>query len=107
MNHQQSVMTRAAAAMLLAAAVVVGQPALAANPPANPQAQAPNNAANPANSTNAATAEYVPLGTASFGPNDHGSYAWFIEVKTRQVVMCLVHNPQSAIECKRLPIPPP
>lgn len=52
-------------------------------------------------------ADYVALGTSAFGNNGHGSYAWFVDVKTKQVVMCLVHNPQSAIECKRAPLPAP
>lgn len=72
-------------------------PATAANPPPTSE---PANAAT-------TSAEYVPLGTASFGPNGHGSYAWFVEVKTKQVVMCLVHNPQAPIECKRTPLPAP
>lgn len=71
-------------------------PATAANPPVAESAKAAP-----------ASAEYVPLGTASFGPNGHGSYAWFVEVKTKQVVMCLVHNPQAPIECKRTPLPAP
>lgn len=81
---------------VIAALAVLVLPVSAANPPAQPEpAKAP-----------AGTAEYVPLGTTSFGPNGHGSYMWFIEAKTKQVVVCLVHNPQSPIECKRAPIPP-
>jgi len=83
-----------AVTMLLASSGLAG----AATPPPNPMAS-PQPAL--------AAADYVPLGTASFGPNGHGSYAWFIEVKTQQVVMCLVHNPQAPIECKRAPLPPP
>lgn len=102
MNSLHSLIKRAAVAILLASSVVFGPATVAANPPAGA-----NNPASSAKAATAETAEYVPLGTASFGPNDHGSYAWFIEVKTRQVVMCLVHNPQSPIECKRAPMPPP
>ncbi|MFN4289719.1 MAG: hypothetical protein ACK4E7_02425 [Permianibacter sp.] len=77
------------------AAVMVMLPLQAANPPA----KAPERTA--------ATdkADYVALGTSAFGPNGHGAYAWFVDVKNQQVVMCLVHNPQSDIECKRSPLP--
>lgn len=81
---------------VIASVAALALPVLAANPPAQPEpAKAP-----------AGAVEYVPLGTTSFGPNGHGSYMWFIEAKTKQVVVCLVHNPQSPIECKRAPIPP-
>ena len=70
---------------------------------ANPPAKAPDrNAANAS-----ANADYVALGTSAFGPNGHGAYAWFVDVKNQQVVMCLVHNPQSDVECKRSPLPAP
>ncbi len=81
---------------VIAALAVLVLPVSAANPPAQPE---------PAKAL-AGAAEYVPLGTTSFGPNGHGSYMWFIEAKTKQVMVCLVHNPQSPIECKRAPIPP-
>lgn len=48
---------------------------------------------------------YQALGTSAFGPNNHGSYTWFIDTANKQVVMCLVHNPQAPIECKRTAIP--
>ena len=70
---------------------------------ANPPAKAPDrNAANAS-----ANADYVALGTSAFGPNGHGACAWFVDVKNQQVVMCLVHNPQSDVECKRSPLPAP
>lgn len=76
------------------AVVSAANPPVASSPAASAPARAP--VTEPA---------YVPLGTSPFGPNGHGSYAWFIEVKSKQVVMCLVHNPQSPIECKRAPLP--
>ena len=76
------------------AAVMVMPPLQAANPPA----KAPERNAASGN------ADYVPLGTSAFGPNGHGAYAWFVDAKNQQVVMCLVHNPQSDIECKRSPL---
>lgn len=77
------------------AAVMVMPPLQAANPPAKV----------PERSTASGNADYVPLGTSAFGPNGHGVYAWFVDVKNQQVMMCLVHNPQSDIECKRSPLP--
>lgn len=79
------------ASLLLTAAVS----AMAANPPASPEA---------ANATGSRTG-YVPLGSTPFGPNGHGSYTWFVDAERGDVVMCLVHNPQTPIECKRAPMP--
>ncbi len=68
---------------------------MAANPPASPEA---------ANATGSRVG-YVPLGSTPFGPNGHGSYTWFLDAERGEVVMCLVHNPQTPIECKRAPMP--
>lgn len=87
--------------------VASGLPALLWLSVLTPAAQAANPPTpNPSASKADANAAYIPLGTSAFGPNGHGAYAWFVDAKNQQVVMCLVHNPQSEIECKRAPLPP-
>lgn len=93
---------RVAAGLLLAAT----QPSvMAADPVATVTAPKAAKTAEAKSAT--ATPDFIPLGTSAFGPNGHGSYAWFVDSRNQQVVMCQVHNPQSAIECKRSPLPAP